>query len=403
VVLPILGLGGFYALAVNNAWAVAGRGRVVAAWQPPVFYGGVAALVLALVSPLDPLASVLFSAHMVQHVLLMMVAAPLLALGAPAHLWLWALPLAWRRGLARWWRRHGGLRPAARVLGSALVIWLLSTFILWVWHAPSLYEAALADDTLHALEHAAFLGTAWLFWNAVFTLARGQGAGDGVAILLLFTTALQSGILGALITFASSPWYAAYSLTTAAWGLNPLEDQQLAGVIMWVPAGTIYLAATLAILWLRLAALEKRAAAPPVTPPARATAAPPALGLLLLCAAALLLSGCSTPALGQNAMSPVPSVPRGDPLAGAVALRAYGCGACHNIPGIVGAHSAVGPPLDRWAERHYIAGTLLNTPDNLIRWIMDPQAIEPGTAMPDLGVTPEEAAHMSAYLYTLRR
>jgi cytochrome c2 len=68
----------------------------------------------------------------------------------------------------------------------------------------------------------------------------------------------------------------------------------------------------------------------------------------------------------------------------------------------VGAHSAVGPPLDRWAERHYIAGSLLNTPDNLIYWIRYPQAVEPGTAMPDLGVTEEDAAHMSAYLYTLR-
>jgi cytochrome c2 len=97
------------------------------------------------------------------------------------------------------------------------------------------------------------------------------------------------------------------------------------------------------------------------------------------------------------------TVPGGDPQQGAAVLRAYGCGSCHNIPGVVGAHSAVGPPLDRWAERHYIAGSLLNTPDNLIRWIRSPQAIEPGTAMPDLGVTAEDARHMSAYLYTLQR
>lgn len=419
-VLPLLGLTGAYLLAVNNAWATAGRGRVVASWQVGVFLGGVATLALALLSPLDPLAGALFSAHMVQHVLLMMVAAPLLALGASAHLWLWVLPVAQRRALAHGWRRQGWLRQTVHLLGSALAIWLLSTLVLWIWHAPGLYEAALADNAVHALEHAAFLGTAWLFWGVVFTRSRGRRAGDGAgagtAILMLFTAALQSGILGALITFAAAPWYGVYSLTTAAWGLTALEDQQLAGVIMWVPAGTVYLAATLAILGLRLASLERQAERPTggqmgrqparrkvqqtdVQAAQRATT-PLLLGLLL--GAGLILGGCGTPAFGQDAASPAPIVPNGDPRAGAEALRTYGCGSCHNIPGVVGADSAVGPPLDRWAERHYIAGALLNTPDNLIRWMREPQAVEPGTAMPNLGVTAEDAAHMSAYLYTLR-
>jgi mono/diheme cytochrome c family protein len=92
---------------------------------------------------------------------------------------------------------------------------------------------------------------------------------------------------------------------------------------------------------------------------------------------------------------------RGRPERGEELMSRYGCGSCHLIPGVSWARGKTGPPLDRWAERHYIAGELLNTPRNLVAWIVDPQAIEPGTAMPGLGVSPEEALHVAAYLYTL--
>lgn len=113
--------------------------------------------------------------------------------------------------------------------------------------------------------------------------------------------------------------------------------------------------------------------------------------------AMLFLTACST------ILFPFYSkVPGGDPKRGEVALQTYGCGACHVIPGVPGAVSYVGPPLDAWAERHYIAGTLLNTPNNLIAWLREPQAVEADTAMPNLGVTEQDARDMSAYLYTLR-
>jgi cytochrome c2 len=95
-------------------------------------------------------------------------------------------------------------------------------------------------------------------------------------------------------------------------------------------------------------------------------------------------------------------VPGGDPKQGEIALYEYGCGACHVIPGIPGAEAYVGPPLINWAERAYIAGNLTNTPDSLILWLQNPQAIEPGTVMPDLDVTEEDARDMSAYLFSLR-
>ncbi|MEZ4617576.1 MAG: c-type cytochrome [Caldilineaceae bacterium] len=120
-----------------------------------------------------------------------------------------------------------------------------------------------------------------------------------------------------------------------------------------------------------------------------------ALCLLML----LGLVGCVEMPQESVVMQEVPS---GDSEAGRVALATYGCVACHHIPGVIGAESYVGPPLDAWAERSYIAGTLPNEPEYLKQWIRFPQAIEPGTAMPNLEVSDEDASNMAAYLYTLR-
>jgi cytochrome c len=96
------------------------------------------------------------------------------------------------------------------------------------------------------------------------------------------------------------------------------------------------------------------------------------------------------------------AVPGGDPQKGRAQLAAFGCGACHLIPGVDHAYGVVGPPLTQFAQRSYIAGEVTNSPSNLVQWIMTPQSIEPGTAMPNLGVTEAQARDMAAYLYTLR-
>ena len=114
-------------------------------------------------------------------------------------------------------------------------------------------------------------------------------------------------------------------------------------------------------------------------------------------AGALVLVGGCIQGEGERAVE----VAGGDPAVGRELVHEYACGSCHIIPGIGGATSVAGAPLTDWAERQYIAGALWNTPENLISWITDPQAIEPGTAMPDMGVTEEEARHMAAYLFTL--
>lgn len=250
---PILLIGLGLAVWAYLRGQTGGRRREVDAWRARCFAGALVALGVALVSPLDALSGALASAHMVQHVLLLLVAAPLLALSAPSSTLLRGSPLPLRRASGRWRRRlrlpSGGLG----ILRHPVAVWLLHVGTLWVWHAAVPYDAALRSDVLHVLEHATFLVTGLLFWRGVLTL-RGVGrVSYGVGVLLVFAMALQSVFLSALLTFARTAWYSGYTSTTAPWGLDPLADQQLAGVIMWIPAGLVYLAAGLALMvaWLR--------------------------------------------------------------------------------------------------------------------------------------------------------
>lgn len=258
VVAPLLAGGWLYARGVERVWRRSGTGRGVRRWQAGCFAAGWITLLLAMVSPLHPLGEALFSAHMAQHELLVAVAAPLLVLGRPLVPLLWAVPVHWRRAAGRW-AKAGPVRGGWRMVSGPFAAWLLHAAALWLWHLPGPYQAALAGEGLHALQHASFLGTGLLFWWALFHGREGR-LGYGAAVFYLFATAMHSGALGALLTLSPTPWYPAYDGTTAAWGLTALEDQQLAGLIMWVPAGVSYLVAGLALLaaWMRES--ERRAA-----------------------------------------------------------------------------------------------------------------------------------------------
>ena len=216
--------------------------RSAARWRPWCFAAALIVILVALVSPLDALGGALFSAHMVQHLLLMMVAAPLMVLGDPMTAFLWALPTAPRRAVAAWWMRRRMLRRSWSVLVLPVVAWTLHVVTLWMWHFPSFYDRAVADGPLHVLEHATFFLTALLFWWVPFR-PHGRRLDAGPALLYLFAAALQSTMLGAVLALARHPLYVAHLGTTRAWGLTPLEDQQLAGLWMWVPAGLVYLVA----------------------------------------------------------------------------------------------------------------------------------------------------------------
>jgi putative membrane protein len=169
-------------------------------------------VLLLFVSPFCALTSALFSARVTHHVLLTAVVAPVLAFS---------------------------IKPGLRVQGS-LAFWTgVQALLFWVWHAPPFYAAALSSNAVYWAMQATLLGSAMCFWLAL----RRASATSAVAGLL--ATTIQMGLLGALITFAASPLYAPHLATTEPWGFSPLEDQQLAGLIMWVPSAGIYLAAAL--------------------------------------------------------------------------------------------------------------------------------------------------------------
>lgn len=224
------------------------RGRRAGTRRDRMFVGALLTLGVALLSPLDALSTALASAHMAQHVLLVLVAAPLLASSAPSRAILRGAPLRLRRALLGAQRRLRLRGRAAAVLRQPVTVWLLHVAALWCWHAAALYDAALDHPPLHALEHASFLLTGVLFWHLVIGARSPARVSPGLGIMLVFGMALQGVFLSLLLTFAEAPWYGQYAATTTAWHLDPLADQQLAGVIMWVPGGFIYLTAALTLL-----------------------------------------------------------------------------------------------------------------------------------------------------------
>ena len=218
---------GVYVVGLRRAWRTAGPRRLVTPAQVGFALAGWCATAIALLPPLDTAAARSLTAHMAQHVLLLAVAAPLLAAGAPLRGVVWALPASWRRpALARLRRvaygRHR--RWTAWAVGALLT----QTVVMWGWHAPALYQAALRQPVLHALEHASYLMTATAFWWAI---GLGSGRPRGASVLLVFAAALPGSALGAAMTLAATPWYRAYP---------SLADQQQAGVVMWAFSGLAY-------------------------------------------------------------------------------------------------------------------------------------------------------------------
>ncbi len=240
--LPLAATAVLYGLGAWRLWCRAGIGRGVTVSQAALFAVGWAAMVLALVTPLHDLSRRLFTAHMIEHEVMLAIAAPLLVAARPLGTMLWAIPQSWRRALGAATR----CRPFAlawTILSLPLVATMLHGGAIWIWHAPRLFDLALAREPLHWLQHLSFFATALLFWWSLQEKCKGE-AGHGAAVGYLFATALHTSFLGILLVFSPTLWYAP-SFGAVDWGLTPLEDQQLAGLIMWVPGGLIYAGAAL--------------------------------------------------------------------------------------------------------------------------------------------------------------
>jgi putative membrane protein len=269
VVAPLALAAALYAGGAWRLWRRAGVGRGLSRAQAAAFAAGCGALAIALLSPLDALTGAYFSWHMAQHMLLIVVASPLLVLGAPEVAFLWALPARWRGAVGR--REHALARAVVGAgdgtgRGPVLVL-ALATGVLWIWHAPLLYALAAAHDGVHTAEHVGFVATSVLFWATVLRVRPRERFGNGLRVLYVFAMALQGAILGALLTFAAVPLYASHAAAARALGIDALADQQVAGLIMWVPPGFLYIGVMGYLFMTWLAELEARRRTGAIDPP----------------------------------------------------------------------------------------------------------------------------------------
>ena len=220
------------------------RGRVL-------FLSGWTVLTLALVSPLHAGGERSFTLHMIEHELIMLVATLLLAMSGSGGIVAWGLPRSLRQALGGGWKSP--LQSLWRRLTEPVTATAIQAAVMWTWHAPILFDRALESSGWHIAQHACFFASSLIFWWAMLHPRR---AGYGVSAACLFVTSLIGGALGALMSFSASPWYADYAaMGMSGIGLDPVDDQRLAGLIMWIPGGLVHGLAALALFykWLKVA------------------------------------------------------------------------------------------------------------------------------------------------------
>jgi putative membrane protein len=239
-VLVVAGLGAAYGRGVHELWARRGIGSVVTRTQAGTFLGGLLVVMLAQRGPLHDLAEASLAGHMTQHMVLLLIAGPLLAAGGAGLPLTLSAPRRLRTALARL-RTTGPVRWLRRPLNYAVVAATVHTVAIWAWHLPKPFTWAEGNPWVHAAEHASFVGAAWLLWSAVLS-PRAEKVSGPVGFLLLFVTGMPAAALGAVLTLAPRVVYPGTSLA----------DQQLAGLIMWVPMDAVMLVAavTLFLRWM---------------------------------------------------------------------------------------------------------------------------------------------------------
>ena len=221
--------------------------------QPTLFLSGWTVLTLSLISPLHEAGERSFTVHMIEHELIMLVATLLLASSSAGGILAWGLPRPLRLGLSGSWKSPP--QSLWRRLTEPVTATAVQGAVMWVWHAPILFDRALESFGWHVAQHAYFFISSLLFWWAMLH-PRGRGSGYGVSAACLFVTSLIGGALGALMSFSSSPWYADYAaMGMTGIGLDPTADQQLAGLVMWIPGGLVHGIAALVFFyrWLKSA------------------------------------------------------------------------------------------------------------------------------------------------------
>jgi putative membrane protein len=254
-VMALLAVGG--AMYLAGTLKLNGRGAHVRATERAAFWIGWVSMVAAVAPPMDAAAATSFSSHMAQHELLMLLGAPLMIVGRPILPWLWALPDSARSAAAGWFQ----IRALARAwcwLTLPALAWAVHGAVVWLWHVPLFYEAALESEPVHAFQHATFVGTAVMFWWGLIYGRYGRAA-YGASALFVFITMVHTGALGALFTLSASSFYPLYRERASAAGVEVVADQQLAGLYMWIPSGIVLTIFGLALMLAWLSESDRRA------------------------------------------------------------------------------------------------------------------------------------------------
>jgi putative membrane protein len=235
IVAPLLITAGMYGFGWHRCSAYRPRAR----WELALFVSGWLVLAAALLSPLHPLGEELFFAHMAQHEVLMLAAAPLLVFSRMDQIVPWALPITLRRKFLQTFH--------LRLFHSSSLALVVHAIAIWGWHIPSPYQASVRSEFVHALQHLSFLLSAFWFWWVLFYSMTSKRM-YGSAVAYVFVTGVHTSVLGAILTFSGHIWYPIYETTAPQFGLSSSLDQQLGGLLMWIPANLVYIAIGLWLL-----------------------------------------------------------------------------------------------------------------------------------------------------------
>jgi cytochrome c oxidase assembly factor CtaG len=248
----ILTLGLAATVHLLGRWRLKRRGAtgLVNPWRSVSYLSGLAVLWIALMSPIDVLSGQFFYMHMIQHLLLVMIAPPLLLLADPMPIMLWGLPSALRLEVGRWLRPGSAFYRALRAVTVPGLVWLYFVATLVGWHDPNLYNLTLVSDLVHDLEHLTFFGTAMLFWWHVIGAAPRihRRLSHGIRAAYALSVVPVNAITGISIAFASEPTYTYYTTIPRLGSMTALQDQMLGGVIMWIPGSMMYIMAALILI-----------------------------------------------------------------------------------------------------------------------------------------------------------
>lgn len=246
VLLPLLLLGALQFIGWRRL-RQRGAQRFASRWRLASYLTGLVVIGLALFSPIDVLGGQLFFMHMIQHLLLVMVAPPLLWLAGPFATGLWALPRPLRIQIGGWFQNEGGVRRFLRATIRPGLSWILFVGVLFGWHDPGAYSLAQGNGWIHDLEHISFFGTAMLFWWRVVGAGPHIHGKNSLLSRIGYVLAVvpPNMFLGVAISLAESPIYPHYLSVPRLYGISIMDDQTIAGLIMWIPGSMMYIIAAI--------------------------------------------------------------------------------------------------------------------------------------------------------------